>query len=292
MSAVTFSTGIRAAALLLALLLTDPGLARDRRIIVVPIDIDGEALERADPVTRLAIDLLGKALTDRSYKVERTDWFDRRQRLGRRNVMSAHDWAREARRARINADALVAIKVFEYGDHRGDGRAMRVELRARTYALPGERVAHETSVTTRASSALPPDCDRDCVAAAVATALEIAAPLLAEDLAAHMPFDRTGAQTKRIVDVGNEREYTVDLEGFDDGTLRRIEDYLRTFGGYIAHEVIERNPCRQRLVYRTRTTRGRLEQSLRRAFREMKIFEVRLHFDTLRVQAVRPGCRS
>lgn len=268
-----------------------PAAGREQSVVVAPIDVDGEALARDDPVTRLAVDLVGKALADRRLKVVRTDWYDRRQRLGRRNVMSAHDWAREARRARIDADLLLALKVFEYGDHRGTGRAMRIELRARLYALPGERVVHEASITTRAGTAIPPDCDRNCVAAAVTSAIEVAVPLLAEDLAAHMPRDRTGAVGKRQVAVGDDREYTVDLEGFDDGALQRIEDSLRTFSGYIAHEVIERNPCRRRLVYRTRIARGKLEQNVRRLFRELKMPEVGLRFDTLRIAATRPGCR-
>lgn len=260
--------------------------------MVVPIDVDNQALSNDDPVVRRALELVGTALAERGHSVTYDDWFKKQKRLGKRFLNSATDWLREARRLRTRADAMIAIKAYEIKDHRGDGEAIRIELYARIYSLPSGRVTYETSILPRAGSATPIDCNRACVTAAVTPSLEIDAAKLSDDLLRHLPRDRFGPRNRRQSKNPESREYQLTFQGFGSSEMQKISEYLKKFSGYRRHEVLERNKCRHVIAYLSRIARSKLESNYRRMFRELRMRNVRLRFDTLRVEANKHECTS
>ena len=135
--------------------------ATGKNLLVVAMDADCEALQRDDPIVRRVIKMLGQALIERNHRVTYESWFNRHQQLGRRNLSSAAEWVREARRKRSGADAMIALKTYQLSDHRRRGHATRVEVIVRIYTLPEGRVDLETDLISIAGAILPPDCDRD-----------------------------------------------------------------------------------------------------------------------------------
>ena len=144
-----------------ACMTTTAAHAKEKDLLVVAIDADREALQRDDPIVRRVIKMLGQALSERNHRVTDESWFNRHQQLGRRNLTSAAEWVREARRKGNRADAMITLKTYQIRDHRRRGHATRVEVIARIYTLPEGRVDLETDLISIAGAILPPDCDRD-----------------------------------------------------------------------------------------------------------------------------------
>ena len=135
--------------------------ATGKNLLVVAMDADCEALQRDDPIVRLVIKIFGQALIERNHRVAYKSWFNRHQKLGRRNLSSAAEWVREARRKGNRADAMIALKTYQIRDCLRRGHATRVEVIARIYTLSEGRVDLETDLISIAGAILPPDCDRD-----------------------------------------------------------------------------------------------------------------------------------
>jgi hypothetical protein len=270
--------------------LNPPAIAAGKELLVVPIDVDREALRRDDPVTRRILSLVGTALVERGQVVRHDDWFEPKKRLGKRFVHSAADWVREARRAKSRADAMIALKSYEISDHRGDGRALRIEIRARIYDLPLGRVVFETDAISAAGSVVPNGCDRACEADAVTPALETTAARLAELLVERLPQDRDRARLRRQSETPGLREYHLEFKGFKDDDMRRISAYLEKFSGFQSLDTLAHTPCSRSMAYLSQISRSKLEANFRRMFRELRAGDVRLRFDTLRVEARRSGC--
>ena len=144
-----------------AFMTTTATRATGKNLLVVAMDADCEALQRDDPIVRRVIKILGQALIERNHRVTYESWFNCHQQLGRRNLSSAAEWVREARRKGNRADAMIALKTYQIRDHRRRGHASRVEVMARIYTLPEGRVDLETDLISIAGAILPPDCDRD-----------------------------------------------------------------------------------------------------------------------------------
>jgi len=272
--------------------LVSPLYAQEMKLLLVPIDVDNQALSNEDPVVRRALELIGTALAERGHSVTYDDWFKKRQRLGNRFLNSATDWLREARRQRTRADAMIAIKAYEIKDHRGNGESVRIELYARVYSLPSSRVTYETSILPSAGSVTPVDCDRACVAAAVTSSLETDVTKLSDDLLRHLPRARFGTRNRRQSKNPEFREYQLTFQGFGSDEIKNIVNYQKKFSGYSRHEVLERNKCHHVVAYLSRIARSKLESNYRRMFRELRMRNVRLRFDTLRVEANKLGCPS
>jgi len=261
-----------------------------KELLVVPIDADREALRRDDPVVRRVLEMLGQALIERNHQVTYDDWFNRRQQLGRRNLSASAEWIREARRKGNRSDAMIAVKTYELKDHRRQGRATRVEVRARIYTLPEGRVVFETEGISTSGAVVPPDCDRACIAGAITAPLEQLTQVLAGELSLNLPQTRYGDRFRRQAETPGLREYHITLDGFDRTEINKVERYLKLFSGYQRHDFVERGRCRHVIAYLTRVQRARLESNVRRMFRELKMRAVRLSFGTLRVNATKPGC--
>lgn len=283
--------GVLGFAFVVAASLTSPAAAAQMEMILVPVDVDREALRREDPVVRRATRLIGEALVERGQSITYDDWFESRQRLGKRFVNSASEWIREARRMKSRADAMIALKIYEHTDHRGNGGLVRIEIRARIYKLPRGGVTFETSATSRTSIAVPRDCDRDCSVSAVTPALELMTPKIAEELVNNLPRDRFSPRRHRKQEIQGTREYHLAFNGFSDKTMRNVVKYLEKFSGYRKYEFLEQNHCQHSIAYLTRIQRSKLESNMRRMFRELRLRQVRLRFDTLRVEASLPGCQ-
>ena len=264
--------------------------ATGKDLLVVAIDADREALQRDDPIVRRVIKMLGQALIERNHRVTDESWFDRHQQLGRRNLSSAAEWVREARRKGNRADAMIALKTYEIRDHRRRGHATRVEVIARIYTLPEVRVVFETDAISKAGAVLPPDCDRECVTSAVTVPLDIMSQELADNLSRNLPQTRYGARFRRQAEIPGLREYLLQFNGFDRDEIKRVERYLKLFSGYQSYDFVERSPCRHTIAYLTRIQRAKLESNVRRMFRELKLRSVRLSFGTLRMNASKHGC--
>lgn len=277
-------------AALLGLCLAPLYPARGLELLLVPDDVDTESLENGDPVVRQVLALIGRALGEYGHTVFNDEWFKRRQRLGKRFMHSAADWLREARRMHSRADALIAVKSYEIKDHGGNGEAVRIELQARIYSLPHGRVVYETSLLPRSGRATPIDCDRHCVASAVAPALETETARLVDELSQHLPRERFGPRHSRQSKKPKFREYQLTFQGFDTDEMSRVLEYLKAFSGYRKHEFMERNKCRHIVAYLSRASRTKLESNMRRMFRELRLRNARLKFETLRVSASKLGC--
>ena len=91
--------------------------ATGKNLLVVAMDADCEALQRDDAIVRRVIKMLDQALIERNHRVTYESWFSRHQQLGRRNHSSAAEWVRR-RGAKAIADAMIALKTYEIGDHR------------------------------------------------------------------------------------------------------------------------------------------------------------------------------
>ena len=266
--------------------------AEKAEILVVAIDVDRQALRNDDPVTRRTITLLGDALTARGNAVTFDKRFQRHQRLGKRFLSSADDWMREARNARISARAMVAIKIYEITDHRGDGQALRFEIAARIYRLPRGPVLHETSFLQKAGVAVPSDCNRECTANAVVAGLKTPLAKLAEELIEHLPRTRVSTRGRSEPRTAGTREFELTFNGFDASEMTSIEKHLQSFLGYRKHDFVVREPCRHVIALLGRISRSRLESQFRRMFRELRVRNVRLQFATLRVEAHKAGCHD
>jgi hypothetical protein len=266
--------------------------AQDMKVLVVPIDADNQALSNDDPIVRLALELTGTAFTERGHSVTYDDWFKKRERLGKRFLHSATDWLREARRLRTKADAMIAIKAYEIKDHLRNGEAVKVELHARIYSLPSGRVTYETSILPRTGSATPFDCDRVCVAAALKPSLETDVAELSDDLLRNLPRNRFGPRNRRQSKNSEFREYQLIFQGFGGDEMQKIADYLKKFTGYRRHKVLERNKCYHVISYLSRVARSTLKSNYRRMLLKLRMRNVRLRFDTLRVEANKLGCPS
>ena len=72
--------------------------------------------------------------------------------------------------------------------------------------------------------------------------------------------------------------------------MRRISAYLEKFSGFQSQETLARTPCNHAIAYLSQISRSKLEANFRRMFRELRAGDVRLRFDTLRVEVRRPGC--
>ena len=92
-----------------AFMTTTATRATGKNLLVVTMDADCEALQRDDPIVRRVIKMLGQALIERNHRVTYESWFNRHQQLGRRNLSSAAEWVREARRKGNRADAMIAV---------------------------------------------------------------------------------------------------------------------------------------------------------------------------------------
>ena len=270
--------------------LNPPAIAAGKELLVVPIDVDREALRRDDPVTRRILTLVGTALGERGHVVRHDDWFEPKKRLGKRFVHSAANWVREAHRTKSRADAMIALKSYEISDHRGNGRALRIEIRARIYDLPLGRVVFETDAISAAGSVVPNGCDRACEADAVTPALETTAARLAELLVERLPQNRDRARLRRQSETPGLREYHLEFKGFKDDDMRRISAYLEKFSGFQSLDTLAHTPCSRSMAYLSQISRSKLEANFRRMFRELRAGDVRLRFDTLRVEARRSGC--
>ena len=87
-------------------------------------------------------------------------------------------------------------------------------------------------------------------------------------------------------------EYQLTFQGLGNDETKDIVDYLKKFSGYSQHEVLERNKCRHVVAYLGRIARSKLESNYRRMFGELRMRNVRLRFDTLRVEANKLGYPS
>ena len=95
-----------------AFMTTTATRATGKNLLVVAMDADCEALQRDDAIVRRVIHLLGQALIGRNHRVTYESWFNRYQQLGRRNLSSAAEWVREARRKGNRADEMIAPKTY------------------------------------------------------------------------------------------------------------------------------------------------------------------------------------
>ena len=115
---------------------------------------------------------------------------------------------------------------------------------------------------------------------------------LSDDLLRHLPRDRFGPRNRRQSKNPEFCEYQLTFQGFGSAEMKDIVDSLKKFSGYSRHEVLERNKCRQVVAYLSRIARSKLESNYRRMFRELRMHNVQLRFDTLRVDANKLGCPS
>ena len=259
-------------------------------ILIVAIDVDLEALRKDDPVTRRTLGLLGEALIARGYGVTYDERFERRQQLGKRFLSLADDWMREARRARISTSAMVALKIYELADHRGDGQAVRFEILARLYRLPRGPVLHETRFLQKAGTAVPSGCNRRCTADAAVAGLETPLAKLADQLIERLPGTRISQRGRSELRTPGVREFELTFSGFSTAEMVSIERHLKTFLGYRKHDFIERGSCRHVVALLGRISRSRLESQFRRMLRELRFRDTRLQFTTLRAEARKSGC--
>jgi hypothetical protein len=263
-------------------------LAADRpRTVVVPIDVDQSALRHDDPVVRRVIPRIGAAFSARGHDVTLGEWFQHRRRIPHGTRMSVRDWIGAARDTHKRPNLLVAVKVHESIDHRGRGTTRRLTIRARIYDFPAGRVIHESERTARSESVVPADCDRECVAAALASNIELTADKLGQALAAAAP-DHFGRAPSPL---GRKREYTLVFDGFERGELKKIRAYLVKFTGYIDHTLVETSRCLHRIAYLSRIKPEKMRKNMRQLYRELLIPQVTLGFGLNRVTSQKRRCK-
>ena len=95
-----------------AFMTTTATRATGKNLLVVAMDAGCEALQRDDAIVRRVIKMLDQALIERNHRVTYESWFNRYQQLGRRNLSSAAEWVREARRKGNRADEMIAPKTY------------------------------------------------------------------------------------------------------------------------------------------------------------------------------------
>ena len=286
------SAGALLAAWLSALLLTTSAGAEALDLLVVPIDVDRRALGRDDPVGRAAVAGVAAALAQRGHRTLRDDWFKRETRLGKRFVYAARDWIREARRARLPADAMIAVRTEEILVHQRGGTAIRLDIRARLYALPQGRMTYEIEATTPRSETVAHNCARDCLAKAARDAIAAAASEIASAMVGNLPRKRESLSHRRLSDTSKLNRYRLVFLGFNADEMQRVAAFLRTFRGYAAQESQTLSRCRQEIDYTSRQTRSKMISDIRRMLRETAHRNVRLRLDRRRIELRKRDCPS
>ena len=111
---------------------------------------------------------------------------------------------------------------------------------------------------------LPQRCSRDCILEAVGQRTRVIGRDVALVLARNLAWLLTGDPVPVVGDPGPgfPTQFTLVFDNFTAEDMEVVEKYLRVFGGYRAHRLVEASATRQNIWYETSSDGARLRPNL------------------------------